>query len=53
MLLASCEELQFRMGGVEASKDCDGLICKWDKSLPVINHLERNMRLAKEVLTKN
>lgn len=53
MLLAACEKLQWEMGGTEASKNCTGLISKWDHDYPAIFYLERNMRWAKEVLERD
>lgn len=52
MLLASCERLRHDMGGAEATKNCTGLIDKWDSSHPTIYYLERNMRWARSALDK-
>ena len=52
MLLYSVEKLKFYMGGTEATKNCTDLINEWDKSIPTIHYLERNMRWAEYVLNK-
>ena len=52
MLYQSCDRLRFDMGGTEVSKNCTGLIDKWDKGHPTVFYLERNMRWAKEVLDR-
>ena len=50
LLLASCSRLQFEMGGTGVVKT--GMLDKWDKRIPTIHYLERNMRWAKEVLDR-
>ena len=52
MLLASCERLQWHMGGSKASEGCTGLIDKWDRGDPTIFYLERNMEWARIVLDR-
>ena len=52
MLLASCQKLEFKMGGVDATKDCVDLINKWDTSIPTIHYLKRNMKWAQIVLDR-
>jgi hypothetical protein len=52
MLVASCEKLRFEMGGTEVSKNCTGLIDKWDDSHPTIFYFNRNLGWAKDTLKK-
>ena len=49
-LLELCEKLRHEMGGTPASRDCAGLVTKWDSDYPTFCHLERAMANVRGLL---